>query len=250
VFEGSVIGGGALMRQPRWRTSRVSRRGQLDTDPEGYVLVHPPSTRTTLAGVLACGDVVDRTYRHQHRPGRLRGLPPARRVRPGRLRQRDQTAVRHVRRPEPVFRRLAGPRSITMSAKTPIQAAAKPGRRTTGQAGVRCQRCGPAGNRQLLKPHGSADPERTCWQPRVTTAGAASGSGFLVRLPCRVRPSRVAFPARRGLALCSVLSADRRTGHHVPSMLTIGIPSRDQRLCRMDTPMGILRNVGRPARPR
>ena len=37
--------------------------GQLDTDPEGYVLVDPPSTRTTLAGVFACGDVVDRTYR-------------------------------------------------------------------------------------------------------------------------------------------------------------------------------------------
>ena len=53
VFEGSVTGGGALMRQPRWRTSRVFRRGQLDTDPEGYMLVHPPSIRTTLAGVLA-----------------------------------------------------------------------------------------------------------------------------------------------------------------------------------------------------
>lgn len=36
---------------------------QLDTDPEGYVLIDPPSTRTTLAGVFACGDVVDRTYR-------------------------------------------------------------------------------------------------------------------------------------------------------------------------------------------
>ena len=37
--------------------------GQLDTDPEGYVLIDPTSTRTTLAGVFACGDVVDRTYR-------------------------------------------------------------------------------------------------------------------------------------------------------------------------------------------
>ncbi len=37
--------------------------GQLDTDPEGYVLLGPPSTRTTLAGVFVCGDVVDRSYR-------------------------------------------------------------------------------------------------------------------------------------------------------------------------------------------
>jgi thioredoxin reductase (NADPH) len=37
--------------------------GQLDTGPDGYVLIDPPSTRTTLAGVFACGDVVDRTCR-------------------------------------------------------------------------------------------------------------------------------------------------------------------------------------------
>ena len=36
--------------------------GQLETDPDGYMLVDLPSTRTTLAGVFACGDVVDRTY--------------------------------------------------------------------------------------------------------------------------------------------------------------------------------------------
>jgi hypothetical protein len=194
------------MRQPRWRTSRVSRRGQLDTDPEGHVLVYPPSTRTTLAGVLACGDVVDRTYRHQHRPGRLRGLPPAQRVRPGRLRQRDQTATRHARRPEPVFRRLAGPRSITMSAKTPIQAAAKPGRRTTGQAGVRCQRCGPAGNRQLLKPPGSADSKRTCWQ----APGDDRRHSFRIRLPRAVAVPGEAQPGclpgrpRAHALLCAV----------------------------------------------
>jgi thioredoxin reductase (NADPH) len=38
-------------------------RGQIDTDEEGYVLTEPGSTRTNLAGVLAVGDVVDRTYR-------------------------------------------------------------------------------------------------------------------------------------------------------------------------------------------
>ena len=37
--------------------------GQLSTDPDGYLLVEQPSTRTAIAGVFACGDVVDRTYR-------------------------------------------------------------------------------------------------------------------------------------------------------------------------------------------
>jgi thioredoxin reductase (NADPH) len=37
--------------------------GQLTTDPEGYLLVDQPSTRTAIAGVFACGDVVDHTYR-------------------------------------------------------------------------------------------------------------------------------------------------------------------------------------------
>ena len=37
--------------------------GQLATDPEGYLLVDQPSTRTAIEGVFAAGDVVDRTYR-------------------------------------------------------------------------------------------------------------------------------------------------------------------------------------------
>ena len=37
--------------------------GQLATDPEGYLLVEPPSTRTEIDGVFAAGDVVDHTYR-------------------------------------------------------------------------------------------------------------------------------------------------------------------------------------------
>lgn len=37
--------------------------GQLDLDDAGYVKVDQPSTRTNLAGVFACGDVVDHTYR-------------------------------------------------------------------------------------------------------------------------------------------------------------------------------------------
>ena len=38
-------------------------RGQVETDPDGYVLVDAPGTRTNIPGVFACGDLVDRTYR-------------------------------------------------------------------------------------------------------------------------------------------------------------------------------------------
>ena len=37
--------------------------GQVDLDENGYVLVDQPSTRTNLAGVFACGDLVDHHYR-------------------------------------------------------------------------------------------------------------------------------------------------------------------------------------------
>ncbi|MBA2769822.1 MAG: thioredoxin-disulfide reductase [Sporichthyaceae bacterium] len=37
--------------------------GELRRDDEGYLLVDAPSTRTNLAGVFACGDVVDHIYR-------------------------------------------------------------------------------------------------------------------------------------------------------------------------------------------
>jgi thioredoxin reductase (NADPH) len=36
---------------------------QLPTDSEGYLLVEQPSTRTSIDGVFAAGDVVDHTYR-------------------------------------------------------------------------------------------------------------------------------------------------------------------------------------------
>ncbi|MEU0278209.1 thioredoxin-disulfide reductase [Streptomyces sp. NPDC088147] len=38
-------------------------KGQLDLDPEGYLTVAAPSTRTNLSGVFGAGDVVDHTYR-------------------------------------------------------------------------------------------------------------------------------------------------------------------------------------------
>jgi thioredoxin reductase (NADPH) len=38
-------------------------RGQVDLDPEGYVITDGKSTRTNLPGVFACGDLVDHTYR-------------------------------------------------------------------------------------------------------------------------------------------------------------------------------------------
>jgi thioredoxin reductase (NADPH) len=38
-------------------------KGQVDLDDNGYVLVEHPSTATNLAGVFACGDLVDHHYR-------------------------------------------------------------------------------------------------------------------------------------------------------------------------------------------
>jgi thioredoxin reductase (NADPH) len=37
--------------------------GQVDMDPDGYVKVKHPTTETSLPGVFACGDLVDRLYR-------------------------------------------------------------------------------------------------------------------------------------------------------------------------------------------
>jgi thioredoxin reductase (NADPH) len=37
--------------------------GEVALDDAGYVLVEAPSTRTNVAGVFACGDLVDHTYR-------------------------------------------------------------------------------------------------------------------------------------------------------------------------------------------
>ena len=38
-------------------------RGQVELDDEGYVKVEAPSTRTSIPGVFAAGDLVDHTYR-------------------------------------------------------------------------------------------------------------------------------------------------------------------------------------------
>jgi thioredoxin reductase (NADPH) len=38
-------------------------KGQLELDDVGYVKVEPGSSRTSVAGVFACGDVMDPTYR-------------------------------------------------------------------------------------------------------------------------------------------------------------------------------------------
>jgi thioredoxin reductase (NADPH) len=38
-------------------------KGQVDLDDEGYVLVEGRTTRTTVEGVFAAGDLVDHTYR-------------------------------------------------------------------------------------------------------------------------------------------------------------------------------------------
>jgi thioredoxin reductase (NADPH) len=38
-------------------------QGQLDLDSEGYIKVEPGTTRTSVEGVFACGDVMDKIYR-------------------------------------------------------------------------------------------------------------------------------------------------------------------------------------------
>ncbi|GAA2575217.1 hypothetical protein GCM10010424_19370 [Streptomyces lienomycini] len=54
----------ATRNTKRWHDPRTKLfKGQLDLDDNGYITVVSPSTRTSIPGVFAAGDVVDHTYR-------------------------------------------------------------------------------------------------------------------------------------------------------------------------------------------
>jgi thioredoxin reductase (NADPH) len=59
----SVLEVGALFVAIGHRPNSELVRGVLDMDPAGYIRVQPGSSRTSVEGVFACGDVTDPTYR-------------------------------------------------------------------------------------------------------------------------------------------------------------------------------------------
>ena len=58
----SVPADGAFIAVGHMPTSELVS-GQVELDPEGYVIVEQPTTRTNRPGVFAAGDLVDRLYR-------------------------------------------------------------------------------------------------------------------------------------------------------------------------------------------
>ncbi|CAL9539156.1 hypothetical protein SUDANB9_04179 [Streptomyces sp. enrichment culture] len=54
----------AARNTKRWHDPRTKLfKGQLGLDDNGYITVVSPSTRTSIPGVFAAGDVVDHIYR-------------------------------------------------------------------------------------------------------------------------------------------------------------------------------------------
>ena len=59
---GSIVGTGAFVAIGHKPATELFD-GQLKLDSDGYIEVENGSTRTSIPGVFACGDVQDRRYR-------------------------------------------------------------------------------------------------------------------------------------------------------------------------------------------
>ena len=61
--EEKVVDAGGLFYAIGHQPNTAFLNGQLDLDETGYIKTKPGSTRTTVEGVFACGDVQDKIYR-------------------------------------------------------------------------------------------------------------------------------------------------------------------------------------------